>query len=64
MYGKMLTKTSREEFISPRVMTAVPMLLEHALLVASGPQVDSSFVIEGQEVQDYFEESDLSNAWD
>ena len=51
-------------YISPALRGAASLQPEGALLVASGPQVDSSFVIEGQEVQDYFEEGDLSNAWD
>lgn len=51
-------------YISPALSGTASLQPEDALLVASGPQVESSYVIEGQEVQNYFEEGDLSNAWD
>lgn len=64
MEERMLTKTSREVFVSPRITTAVSLLPENAWLVASGPNVDSSYIIEGQEVDNYFEEGALSDDWD
>lgn len=63
----MMFKT-KPKYISPTVRGAVSLLPDSALLAASVPRPDpdpisNSYVIEGQEVDSYWESSDLNNTW-
>lgn len=55
--------STSKHYVSPSVCGEVPLWLEDSLLVGSGPTVDSAFVVEGQEVDGYFEEGELNNGW-
>lgn len=56
-------KQIRNKYAPPRVQETAEVFLEMDLLTGSSP-VQSSYVIEGQQIDGYYESGDISTDWD
>lgn len=56
-------KQIRNKYAPPKVQETAEVCLEMDLLTGSSP-VQSSYVIEGQQIDGYYESGDISTDWD